>query len=273
MMQIKHHQVCICHIQAQLKLAGKTTDKDIATSLEAHHVIGISQNFPEHICVFLRKNERDPAVKVTCLPFFHLDILFIIYPQGFIPKLKKHILPCIKEMLHQEASAGGEGSNYLQAGLSTIKRTGTDDNTSLFFKSDHMYCHNLAQFNYTTYDIQRSQEVINPSTSHCNIMLLANTGNDDGSNHHFLYACVLGIYHVHVVYTGDGSLDYTAWRVEFLWVRWFEYDQNKPIVWTDLKLDPVRFLPMTEEGAFGFVDPKDVLCGCHVVPAFVRGKA
>ena len=29
---------------------------------------------------------------------------------------------------------------------------------------------------------------------------------------------------------------------------------------------------MDEEDAFGFVDPKDVLRGCHILPRFAAGK-
>jgi hypothetical protein len=116
--------------------------------------------------------------------------------------------------------------------------------------------------------------VINPGTSHRDIMLLANRTDDDSrSSHPFLYARVLGIYHVNVIYTGEGSLDYTARRVEFLWVRWFKYDDNRSVDWSDLTIDRIRFPPMTDEGAFGFVDPKDVLRACHIIPAFARGKA
>ena len=116
--------------------------------------------------------------------------------------------------------------------------------------------------------------MINPGTSHHDIMLLANnTCSDEGSNHPFLYARVLGIYHVNVIYTGEGSLDYTARRVEFLWVRWFEYDRNRSVNWADLIIDPIRFPPMADEQAFGFVDPRNVLRSCHIVPAFARGRA
>jgi hypothetical protein len=184
-------------------------------------------------------------------------------------KLKDHILPRIQEMLRREALAADDSSPP-QAGLSAVQRPNADRD-SLFFKGDRMYRHHLARFNYTTYDVRRSQDVINPGTSHCDIMLLAdNAGSDTDSVHPFLYARVLGIYHVNVIYTGMGSLDYIARRVEFLWVRWFEYDADRSVKWEDLKLDPIRFPPMSEKGAFGFVDPKDVLRGCHIVPSFAK---
>jgi hypothetical protein len=67
-------------------------------------------------------------------------------------------------------------------------------------------------------------------------------------------------------------LDYEPRRIEFLWVRWFEYDGARSVGWEGLRLDSVRFPSLATEGAFGFVDPKDVLRGCHIIPAFARGK-
>jgi len=153
----------------------------------------------------------------------------------------------------------------------SVQETNLQDQDSVFFKNDRMYRHNIAKFNYTTYDVRRAQDVINPGTSHRDVMLLAKN-TDTSSDHHFLYARVLGIYHVNVIYTGEGMLDYDARRVEFLWVRWFDYDGSRCIRWDDLKLDRIFFPPMATESAFGFVDPRDVLRSCHVIPAFASGK-
>jgi hypothetical protein len=113
-------------------------------------------------------------------------------------------------------------------------------------------------------------DVINPATSRCNVMLLAD--NADTSEHHFLYARVLGMYHANVIYTGPGMRDYEARRLDFLWVRWYEVINPKSSGWTSSKLDLVHFLPINREDAFGFVDPKDVLRGCHIMPVFARQK-
>jgi hypothetical protein len=137
-----------------------------------------------------------------------------------------------------------------------------------------MYKHHLARFNYTTYDVRRAQDVINPGTSHRDIILLGN--NDDPetcTDHHFLYARVLGVYHVNVIYTGAGMLNYNPKKIYFLWVRWFEHNESRSGGWQGLQLDSVSFPPMATEGAFGFVDPRDVLRGCHINPAFAGGKA
>jgi hypothetical protein len=171
-------------------------------------------------------------------------------------------------MLQKEASSNAD-VHPLQAGLSHHNPAPQHD--SVFFKNDRMYSHHLARFNFTTYDVRRAQDVINPGTSHRDVLLLA--GNEMGarSDHPFLYARVLGIYHVNVIYTGEGMVDYNARRVDFLWVRWFEYDGRSP-GWADCKLDSVRFPSMSREGAFGFVDPGDVLRACHIIPAFATGK-
>ena len=190
-----------------------------------------------------------------------------------MPKLKDHILLRIKEMLRHEALASRENLNPPQAGLLAIQGVG-EDRDFMYFKSDCMYQHCLARFNYTTYDIRRSQDVINPGTPHRDIMLLASRAdNGEAPIHPFLYARVLGIYHVNVIYTGQGSLDNAPRRMEFLWVRWFEYDGGRSVEWADLTLNTIRFLPMADERAFGFVDPKSVLRSCHIVPAFARGGA
>jgi hypothetical protein len=128
-------------------------------------------------------------------------------------------------MLHQEVSAREAGSNSPQ----TTQGFDMDIN-SIFLKGNRIYIHHLVWFNYTTYDVRRSQDVINPGASHHNIILLANnTYADNDSSHPFLYAHVLKTYHVNVIYTGEGSLDYAGWRMEFLWVWWFEYDAHQSI--------------------------------------------
>jgi hypothetical protein len=273
MTQIERRQARMRRIRATFQKSGKTIDEDVATSPEAHHVIGISQNFPEHVPMFLHKNRGDPAIKVMSLDITKNSLLIWFIGQDFVPKLKRHILPRIRQILHQESAAGEADPNSPRAGLSAISTPCADDN-SLLFKGDRIYRHNLGRFNYTTYDVRRSQDVINPGTTHRDIMVLAsNPDSDSESNHRFLYARVLGIYHVNVIYIGEGSVDYTPRRVEFLWVRWFEYDNNNSSVWTDFKLDSVRFPSMADEGAFDFVDPNNVVRGCHIVPAFARGKA
>ena len=158
---------------------------------------------------------------------------------------------------------------------------------SVLIKNNRIYNHKLARFYHTTYDVRRSEDVINPRTSHSNIMLLSDlsVSNDEdnlatSSIHPFLYARVIGIYHVNVVYTGPGMKDYRPMRFDFLHVRWFQQEtpknqkktHNQPGGWASLRLNCLSFPPMAEKGSFSFVDPALVLRGCHLIPAFAMGK-
>ena len=42
--------------------------------------------------------------------------------------------------------------------------------------------------------------------------------------------------------------------------------------WEASKLDSVHFPPLCEEASLGFVDSKDILHGCHIIPAFAKGR-
>lgn len=150
-----------------------------------------------------------------------------------------------------------------------------DPKDSIYFKSDRMYAHRLIRFNYTTYDVRRAQDVVNPRTSHCNIMLLNKVVTDvppddthsskSSTTHPFLYGRVIGIYHVNAIYTGPGMVNYNPTRFDFLWVRWYEHKQISH------GLDELVFPPIADVGAFGFVDPADVLRSSHIIPAFNQG--
>jgi hypothetical protein len=179
------------------------------------------------------------------------------------------MLPRIKEILQKDANTDVHPQ---QPGHEPVREDGVSSNErdSVLFKNDRIYRHQLARFNYTTYDVRRAQDVTNPVTTHRDIIMLADT-NDD-TQHPFLYARILGIFHANIIYTGGEIPDYNARRIDFLWVRWFEYDGNISVRWDDCKLDSVHFPPMAREGAFGFVDPSCVLRSCHMIPAFVAGK-
>jgi hypothetical protein len=141
---------------------------------------------------------------------------------------------------------------------------------SVLLKQDRIYRHNIMRLNYTAYDVRRGNDVIHPGTFHCNVIAINPVASD--TEHPFLYARVLGIFHANVIYLGEGMVDHYPRRLEFLWVRWYQEDSFCPD-WASGRLDRICFPPITDEHSFGFMDPADVLRGCHVVPAFSRGKA
>jgi hypothetical protein len=104
-------------------------------------------------------------------------------------------------------------------------------------------------------------------------MVLNNDGdaNDAPAHHPYKYARVLGIYHANVIYVGPGIPDYQSRRMEFLWVRWYRNTGTIVNGWND-RLDRINFGSMADDDTFGFLDPSIVLRGCHLIPAFAKGK-
>lgn len=91
-----------------------------------------------------------------------------------------------------------------------LSESGEDHTTNtLILKDYRIYCHNIARINYTTYDVCQAQDVINPRTEHCNIMVLRHDNNVVHASHKFIYGKVLGIYHVNIIVIGVGMVDYT----------------------------------------------------------------
>ena len=182
----------------------------------------------------------------------------LTFQQDFWLKLKKHLVGRIKAA--QTASPPTSPESVSTAELD-----------KLFFKKECMYRHNIMRINYTTYDVRRSQDVINPNTDHRDIVLLS-AEDADSPHHQYAYARVLGIYHVNVIYVGSGVEDYSAQRMEFLWVRWFVNINDDPVQrsWFRRQLDCLKLLPVNHPQAFGFVDPVNVLRGSHVIPRFAE---
>ena len=169
----------------------------------------------------------------------------------------------------QEEAATVPNTTYSES-TPPLSTGSADDHRHVLFQSGRMYKHQLLRINYTTYDVRRSQDLINPDTRRRDIMLLSS--DDEDESHPFRYARVLGVYHVNVVYTGPGMLDYLARRLDFLWVRWFQYSSTQSVQWADYRLDNVHFPPIASDDAFGFVDPREVLRACHIIASFASGK-
>jgi hypothetical protein len=205
--------------------------------------------------------------------------------QNFIPKLREHLLPRIRTALQplQDSSTGpvtSESETNPGPASGPVFSLSVDGSATdfVFFKNDCIYHHKLLRFHFTTYDVRRGTDIVNAGTSRHNVMLLAedeceSADRSTGSNSHpFLYARVIGAYHANVLYTGPGMRNYEARRFDFLWVRWYELVNPASSGWSSSKLDTVRFPPMHRANSFGFVDPKDILRGCHIIPAFAKGK-
>lgn len=195
--------------------------------------------------------------------------------QGFHLKLRNHLLPRLKAILNKEQQEVGKDIPPPHSLTEEMQREMHEKElNSIYFKNDRLYKHNIMRINYTSYDIRRAQDTINPNTDHCDIMLLAQCPNANTETHQYMYARVIGIYHANVIFAPPGTQSYRARHMEFLWVRWLQVVGDHPVQrgWNHVCLDRLKFPHIQDEGAFGFIDPDDVLRGCHLIPRFSMGQ-
>ncbi|KAF5374151.1 hypothetical protein D9615_008829 [Tricholomella constricta] len=220
--------------------AGAVESEELANApVNVHHIISNTRRSPINIYTFV--NERlegqlDPAKK------------------GFIPKLQDHLLG---RLLSREFD-GDSHEDFTDEDRNDIRITG---NT--------LYSVHLLRVNYTTYDIRRASDTINPRT-HKFIMVRS---PETGPNAHpFWYAQVMGIFHTVVRHTGPRSqTPYKEHHVQFLWVRWLGVEPGHRSQRRHAKLPKLGFVPHTDPYAFGFLDPSFVIRGSHLIPSFASG--
>ncbi|KAK1216806.1 hypothetical protein PQX77_020558 [Marasmius sp. AFHP31] len=131
--------------------------------------------------------------------------------------------------------------------------------------SDRFYRHRRFRLHYTSYDCRRKQETIG-YRRRPHIMTLADTPVD---SHPYLYGRVLGIYHADIFYLAQHPRQQKARkRMDFLFVRWFVFDETYAWGWKAKRLPRLYFPDANDPGAFDFVDPARVIRASHIIPAF-----
>ncbi|KAI0313524.1 hypothetical protein OF83DRAFT_1175591 [Amylostereum chailletii] len=225
--------------------------------------IGATENNPIDLPFFFHDFEDDPAV------------------QMFPDQVYRHLLVQLQEIHNRESLAAGAPV----PGPSS--HPGDEPSTlHIIIKANRIYKHAYMTSHYTTYNVRRDQDTIAPDSDRNIVMMLTSPpdsqsengdtseDDDDEAFSPYTYARVTGIFHAHVMYTGPGLRDAHPRRVEFLWVRWLEQEPfTGNNVWDSNTLEKARYPPVTHPDAFGFMDPADVLRGCHLMPAFAHGHA
>ena len=64
------------------------------------------------------------------------------------------------------------------------------------------------------------------------------------------------------------ALGDTPDALDFLWVRWFGYQTERPGGFQTQRLDRVGFIRADTPGAFGFLDPALIIRSVHMIPDF-----
>jgi hypothetical protein len=127
------------------------------------------------------------------------------------------------------------------------------------------------RINYTTYDLRRAQDSLNPQT-HADIMVLSHESEDEPKRHPFWYARILGVFHANIRHMGPRSQNPHVQKMEFLWVRWFGRDLDHRSGWKAKRLHRLGFVSSNDPAAFGFLNPQHVIRAVHLMPAFSYGR-
>ena len=134
--------------------------------------------------------------------------------------------------------------------------------------NDRIYRHKVLRVNYTSYDVRRGQDSMNPRT-HADIMMLA--PEDTAEDHPFTYARILGVFHCDVIHNINSPHPPVAVPLSFIWVRRFRLDRSFKGGFKRKRLHRIEFLPDSDPNAYGFVDPDEVIRASHLIPAFAHG--
>ncbi|KAI1791105.1 hypothetical protein LXA43DRAFT_889833 [Ganoderma leucocontextum] len=190
---------------------------------------------------------HDPAIQVraslTECSYNHLL-------KTFVPLLKDHLRLCLRDTYPALL----------------------DPQVPIILHHDRVYAHATAHFNYTTYDLQRDQDIIHPSARKADILVY--TPDEDPATgatiqsgtscYPWTYARVHGIYHANIVLPGRVH----SLRLDFLHVRWFQTDTSFASGAKARRLERIHFVPSDSGDPFGFVDPSHVIRACHLIPTF-----
>lgn len=177
----------------------------------------------------------------------------LIHWQDFLPRLRDHLLARI---LHHEYD--GDDNPFSEAQRAEVQIRGRK-----------LYRHKVLRVNYTTYDLRREQDTINPRTQP-NIMVLC----PDGPNPHpYWYAYIIGIFHAMVDHPTlpDGT------RMDFLWVHWYGSDIDQEYSGFKARcLHRIGLLEDTDDPLasppFGFIDPSHVIRSVYLPPVYNSRK-
>ena len=172
--------------------------------------------------------------------------------QNFLPRLQDHLLERVLN-----PGFAPEGVTF-----------GDGDRRKVTIQNDRIYRHKVLQVNYTTYDVRRNQDSMNPRTR-SNIFTLARPL--DEPHHPFSYARLLGVFHADVIYQAFGEYPQSR-TIDFAWVHWFWVDPHWKGGFKHRRLYRVVPLPEEDSESYGFLDPDEIIRGAHLIPAFEHGQ-
>jgi hypothetical protein len=220
------------------------------------YYISKSRNHPVDIWSFLRSNKTDASLKVFYLLNDHLyHTSHVCNPQCFLPKLHDHILG----RLLKRPSQGDTYGDFSD-----------EERNMVHILGNKLFEVSTMTVNYTSYDIRRDHDLINPR-SHPDIMVVS-PDSETNDTSPFWYARVLRIYHADVCTSHPDVRDHSTHSMNILWVRWFGSEPDYKWGFSRARLPKIGFVEWNDPFAFTFLDPAHVVRGCHLIPAFAEGR-
>lgn len=174
--------------------------------------------------------------------------------KGFMRKLKGHLL---NRLLERDFD-GDDPQTFTEDELSSVQ-----------IANNQVYSVKTLSVNYTTYDVRRDRDTINPRNHN---FVMVRSSEDGPGLHPYWYAQVLGVYHAFVSTTHPATRYRSAQQMGFLWVRWLGVEPRYRSGSQYARLPMVGFVEDSDELAFGFLDPSLVIRGSHLIPRFASGQ-
>jgi len=147
------------------------------------------------------------------------------------------------------------------------------DRNSLRIDNHRLYIKKFIRINYTTDDLRRDQDTIG-SRCQNDIMVLSGSDEDRDRNPYW-FGRVISIFSVKASTSHQKAISQrgNSAVVDVLFIRWFGHDSAQ-VDWGLHcgRMPKVGFLPAENPGAFGFVNPDDILRRTHIIPDFASGR-
>ncbi|KAJ7115737.1 hypothetical protein C8R44DRAFT_880156 [Mycena epipterygia] len=204
-------------------------------ALDVHHCISSVRRKPLDLYDYFSATKGDPAM---------ID---------FIPKLQDHLLG---RLLNREFD-GDTHEEFTPEDRNTIRIT-----------KNRIYTTTLLRVNYTTYDVRRDQDVLNPRAQS---FVMVRSPETEAGAHPYWYTQILGVFNA-TVFRVTPTERTSSTIMEFLWVRWLGIEPGYRAGIKKARLPKVGFVPESDAYGFGFLDPTQVIRGSHLIPDFNNGR-
>ncbi len=136
-----------------------------------HHHISINSRHKVQLSQWLHKNSDDPAILVSVQHYYvPPSLIFKEYFKDFLPRLKNHFLSRLLGHRYD-----GDELNFSSA----------DRRNVLIMNNGTIYQHKVLRVNYTTYDLRRGQDSLNPRIpGHADVMVLSPENEGENEDPH-----------------------------------------------------------------------------------------